>query len=233
MTELKQKTYAVAYARVSTDDHDQNPESQLVAIRKWAKAKDVTILQEFQDEKTGTNTYRDGLSDVLGYLTLNDINRTPGKITMLVVLDADRFSRNIKDTAKLLDVLDRLGVKLTYTVQDSLDVTTPEGYVINTIKSYGAESFTRGHRDKIMAGLERAKKEGKELGRPLKRSNDIKSDTILYMIEHGYSLRQLEKIYNCSRMTLVRRIEKDGKKEQYQKLVESRKKSGIEPKPDF
>ena len=66
MTE-QQTVYAIAYARVSTDDHDQNPESQLVEIRKFAKNRGIEIVGEYQDKATGTNDERIGLDAAYGF----------------------------------------------------------------------------------------------------------------------------------------------------------------------
>ena len=221
MTE--QTIYAVSYARVSTDDHDQNPESQLRKIREWAKAHNVTILSEFQDESTGTNTQRKGLSDLIGYLNMNYQFPDPGKVTQVIVLDADRLSRNIKDTNKILDMLDKVGVRLVYVANSELDVTTPTGLVINTIKAYGAQSYTDGHSLKIKAGLDRARAEGKHIGRPLKRDEYIDTNILLELIKKGYSLRRLEKTYKCSRNTLVRRLKDEGKYEEFVEIQKSLK----------
>lgn len=60
-------TYAIAYARVSTDDHDQNPESQLTEIRRFAGDRGITILKEYQDKATGTNDDREGLDAAYGF----------------------------------------------------------------------------------------------------------------------------------------------------------------------
>ena len=37
------------YARVSTNDRDQNPETQLVALRDFARAQGWTITREYVD----------------------------------------------------------------------------------------------------------------------------------------------------------------------------------------
>ena len=216
--EHKRKVYAYAYARVSTDDHDQNPESQLVKIRSWAKERGITIIDEFTDEATGTNRDRDGLKNLLGSLQMNAIDMDPGKVTLVIVLDADRLSRNMKDTNKILDTFDRYGVRLVYVANESLDVTTPEGMVINTIKSFGAQAYTDGHSLKIKAGQERARQEGKHIGRPLKMRTDndaIDSEMLLIFAQKGYSLNDLGKMYRCSRNTIARELKKQGKLEQF------------------
>ena len=43
-----QKTAAV-YARVSTRDKEQNPETQLLALREYAARRSYTIVEEYVD----------------------------------------------------------------------------------------------------------------------------------------------------------------------------------------
>lgn len=214
MTE--QTIYAVAYARVSTDDHDQNPESQLVEIRKWATNHNRVILKEFSDKSTGTNTERDGLTDMVGYIQMNSLYIDRGKISEVIVLDADRLSRNMKDSNKVLDLFDYLGVRLVYVANDSLDLSTSEGYLINQIKSHAAQAYTDSHTLKIKAGIDRARAEGKHIGRPLKRSNDaIKPDMLIEFAKRGYSLRMLESVYKCNKNTLSRILQDCGRLEEF------------------
>lgn len=220
--------YAYAYARVSTDDKDQNPESQLIKIRSYAKDHGITLLGEYRDESTGTNTNRKGLAALLGDLSLNAMFLDPGKVSQVIVLDADRFSRNMKDTNKVLNEFDRLGVRLVYVANDSLDVTTPEGYLINQVKSFGAQAFTDGHALKVKAGLERARSEGKKLGRPSKRTNDfISCDMLLIFAQKGYSMGKLAKIYKCSRPTIARVLRAEGKLDDFKQLYEDAISKGL------
>ncbi len=141
MTE--QKSYAVAYASVYTDDHDQNPESQLVLIRAWAKVRNIEILHEYQDKATGTNDDREGLDAAYGFCKRNP------QIAHLIVLDADRLSRNMDDAPKIIRGFNDLGVRITYVDDENLDLTTNEGKLMNAIKSYGAQSYADGHKPKI------------------------------------------------------------------------------------
>lgn len=220
MTE--QTKYAIAYARVSTDDHDQNPESQLVKIRSWAKDRNIVIVEEYKDESTGTNDDRIGLDAVFGGKL-----RHP-EVSMLIVLDADRLSRNMEDTSRIIRDCNKFGMQVVYVADENLDLRTKEGLLMNAMKSYGAQAYTDGHSLKIKAGLERARQEGKHIGRPLVREDDINVDVLLGLIRSGYTLRTLEKMYGCSRATLVRRIEKAGRGDEYRLLVEDRKIKGKE-----
>lgn len=220
MTE--QTIFAFAYARVSTDDHDQNPESQLVEIRKWAKARSIEIVEEFADKATGTNDNRPELDRVFG------AKRRHPEVSKLIILDADRLSRNMDDAPSLIKEFNAIGLQVVYVADENLDLTTKEGKLMNAMKSYGAQSYTDGHRLKILAGLDRARAEGTHIGRPLKRDDSIDVDLLIEFAKRGYSLRQLEKVYKCSRNTLRRRLEDKGRYEEFKEIQKTYKTENTE-----
>lgn len=221
MTEPEQVIYAVAYARVSTKDTDQNPESQLLAIRNWAKSKGgIRIVREFSDKSTGTNTDRDGYYMMKGFIQENR------KVSMVIALDADRMSRNMDDTAKMMKDFNDLGVRLIYTTNETIDVSTAEGKLMNTFLSYGAQNYTDHLGDKIRAGMERARQEGKQIGRPLSRVNQFNIDLILGYASMGYSLRDVATIHRCSRVTLTNRLKDEGKLDDFKRIYKDAISSG-------
>ena len=208
MTE--QTVFAMAYARVSTDDHDQNPESQLVEIRKFAKERNIVIVKEFQDKATGTNDDREGLDSMYGFKI-----RHP-EISKMIVLDADRLSRNMQDAPRIIKDFNGIGVQIVYVADEHLDLSTKEGLLMNAMKSYGAQAYTDGHSLKIKAGLDRARAEGKHIGRPSKRTNDaIKPEMLLEFAKQGYSLRKLAPVYKCDKNTLSRILQDCGKLDEF------------------
>lgn len=223
----QQTIYAMAYARVSTDDHDQNPESQLFEIRKFAKDRNIVIVREFQDKATGTNDDREGLDSAFGFKM-----RHP-EITRIIVLSADRLSRNMDDAPRIIKDFNKLGVQIVYVDDENLDLTTKEGKLMNAMKSYGAQAYTDGHSLKIKAGLERARAEGKHIGRPSKRGDDsINVDMLLEFSKRGYSLRDLEKVYKCNKNTLSRRLKDAGKLDEFKenyRLAKLNQKEDLQP----
>ena len=48
---MKEPTYPVAlYARVSTTDKDQNPETQLIQLREYCQTQGWTVYREYVDQ---------------------------------------------------------------------------------------------------------------------------------------------------------------------------------------
>lgn len=223
-----QTIYAVAYARVSTDDHDQNPESQLTKIRQFAKERGIVILREFQDKQTGTNDERDGLDLIYGY------KRHHPELSKVIILDADRLSRNMRDAPEILNDFNDIGLTVMYVADESLDLNTKEGLLMNAMKTYGAQAYTDGHALKIRAGLERARAEGKHIGRPMKRSADaINPDMLLEFAKRGYSLRNLEKVYKCNKNTLSRRLKECGKLDEFKEYYKKAKENEMNATPSI
>lgn len=215
----KQYTYAIAYARVSTDDKDQNPESQLVAIRKWVKQKgDIIVLKEFKDEVTGTDDERPGLDSAYGFIMRNHRNEKSKLVQEFIVLDMDRLSRNMTQTNRLIDALSEMGVRLRVITNENVDYDSKEGKLMAAFNSYSAQAYVDGLGDKIRAGQERARQEGKWIGRPLKRVNSFDEKLLLGYASMGYSLRDVAKIHNCARITITRRLQDLGKLDEYKRL---------------
>lgn len=134
----------------------------------------------------------------------------------MIVLDADRLSRNMDDASVINRDFNKIGVQIIYVADEKLDLTTKEGKLMNAMKSYGAQAFTDGHSLKIKAGLERARQEGKKIGRPLKRDNSaINPDMLIEFAKHGYSIRDLQSVYKVSRTTISRRLVECGKMDEF------------------
>ena len=218
MTDESQTIYAVAYARVSTDDHDQNPESQLVELRNYAKEHGITIVEEFTDMISGTTDERPELQRIFGYKLMHP------EVTKLLVLSNDRLARDMDIQRNLRQNFNKIGLEIIYRDDDKFDTSTKEGKLMEAMKSYGAQAYTDGHKLKIKAGLERAKLEGKKLGRPRKTTDEvIQPETLVVLAKEGYSLRELEKVYKVSRMTLSRILEKSGRLEEFKQEYENAK----------
>lgn len=199
----------IAYARVSTSDKDQNPESQFTAIRRWAKDHNMRIVMEFQDKQSGATDDRPQLERIFGW------KRNHPEVTKLLILAEDRLSRNMLDAPGLIKDFHSIGLEIIYTTNENLDLHTNEGLLLHDMKVYAGAQYIDGLKAKIRAGQERARNEGKHIGRPLSRVDNFDIDTLLGFASMGYSLRDVASVYNCSRVTITRRLTDEGKLEQF------------------
>src|SRR5712671_8136539 len=87
------------------------------------------------------------------------------RFDVVVCWRLDRLGRNLKHLITLLEELQVLGVAFV-SLAEGIDATTPAGKLQMHILGAIAE-FERGRiRERVMAGLQRARTQGKRLGRP-------------------------------------------------------------------
>ena len=92
------------------------------------------------------------------------------KFDVVLAWDVSRLSRSLVDLVTTLDELHACGIDL-YLHQQAIDTTTPAGKAMFQMCGVFAE-FERGIlSERVKAGLNRAREEGKLLGRPFKVAN--------------------------------------------------------------
>lgn len=145
------------YARVSTTD--QQIENQLLELRRYAEARGWTISREYVDiGVSGAKDRRPALDQLVA-----DAKRR--RFDVLVVWRLDRLGRSLKHLITLLEEFAALSVAFV-SLSEGIDATTPAGKLQMHILGAIAE-FERGRiRERVVAGLQRAKVQGKVLGRP-------------------------------------------------------------------
>src|SRR5229473_215399 len=149
------------YARVSTHDKDQNPETQLRPLRQHlAGLKDVSVVGEFID-KAGADDLR-GRREWRRLLDL----ALSGKVDLIVVWKLDRAFRSVVDGATTLQTLRSSGCGIRSLQEPWIDTTTPIGEAMYHITIAWAQLEKRQLTERVKAGMERARAEGKNLGRP-------------------------------------------------------------------
>lgn len=141
----------IGYLRVSTDDQDTS--SQRHAIEKLYK-----IDRWYSDEATSGATKaqnRKGFSELLSYVREEDT---------VIVSAIDRLGR---DTINVLEVVQLLQEKQVsiISIREGFDISTPIGKAMLTMLSAVAELERSNIKARQMAGIERAKAEGRNLGR--------------------------------------------------------------------
>ena len=146
------------YARVSTDDKGQDPEVQLQPMRELAAARGW-VSTEYVD--------RASASDLRGRREwrrlLDDAHQ--GGIDVVLVWKLDRFARFALGALQWLQQLDGSGVGLKILTQD-IDTTSAAGRLVFTILAAVAEMERELIRERVRAGMARARSQGRRLGRP-------------------------------------------------------------------
>lgn len=154
---------AAIYARVST--FDQEPENQLVELRRYASARGWDVKEHVDHGISGTKERRPALDAVLA-----DAKRR--RFDVLVVWRLDRLGRNLRHLIVLLEELQALGIAFV-SLGEGIDATTPAGKLQMHILGAIAEFERSRIAERVKAGLQRARAQGKRLGRPRKRPADV------------------------------------------------------------
>src|ERR1700674_163189 len=174
------------YARVST--LDQEPENQLGELRRYVAARGWTAVEYVDRGVSGAKDRRPAL-DTLVF----DAKRR--RLDVLVCWRLDRLGRNLRHLVTLLEELQSVGVTFV-SLGEGIDCTTPAGKLQLHILAALAE-FERGRiRERVMAALQRARTQGKVLGRPRK----TRSATIV----PGGSVRGAARAWGVSKSTAAR-----------------------------
>lgn len=167
---------AALYARVSTpasskrstrdgDRERQDPEVQLLKLRAYAQARGWEVIGEYVDRKSGADPNRPALRDL-------EADIDAGKVDAVLVVRLDRIMRSTANFVQFLTMLEddefgrprRKPVALIATDQN-LDTSTPAGRLMRTIIMAVAEYERDIIRERINDGLDKARADGKQLGR--------------------------------------------------------------------
>lgn len=171
------------YCRVSTSD--QTIDNQLSVLREIAKVKGLTIVQEFVDEGISGARGRDKRKG-FDKLLKGAVRR---EFTTILVWSVDRIGRNIQDLLSFLNEVHSVDCDL-YLHTQGIDTSTPTGKMMFGILSVLAD-WERGMiKERTQAGMERARKQGKQIGRP-SNINEGLIQSIKYMRDKGLGIRRI------------------------------------------
>ncbi len=148
------------YVRVSTHK-DQTVENQLLALREWARAQGHEVVAEFADEGISGAKGRDKRPGVDALMKA----ATRRELDMIAVTALDRLGRNLNHLVQFVAELEALRVGL-FVRNLALDTSTPAGRLMFNVIGSLAEFERELMRERTLLGLERARKQGKRLGRP-------------------------------------------------------------------
>lgn len=193
------------YARVSTSDKEQNPLTQLLPMREYVNAQDGwTILNEYTDYVPATDiTHRYAWRDLL-----DDASRK--KFDPILVWRMDRAFRSVLDAATTLERVRSWGVGLRSYTEPWLDTTSPFGEALYYITVAYAQLERGILRERVKAGMDRARKMGHKIGRPRvmdRRGFKQRFGVVLERLQRGnISRSQAAKELDIGYATLLRLI---------------------------
>jgi DNA invertase Pin-like site-specific DNA recombinase len=150
---------AAIYVRVSTDE--QSVENQEAELRATAERMGHEIIAVYRDKGISGAKGRNGRP---GFDAMHrDAARR--RFDMVMAWSVDRLGRSLQDLVGFLSELHALKIEL-YLHQQGLDTTTPAGKAMFQMMGVIAEFERTLIQERVRAGMARAKREGKHVGRP-------------------------------------------------------------------
>lgn len=174
---------AALYMRVSLDDGRQTVENQRLELNEFCKRMGWEIAAEFSDTKSGKSLDRPGFKAMMEAASKR-------RFDVLVFWSLDRLARSgVLDVLQTFQQLKGWGIAYRSLQEAYLDSLGPFSDVIVSLLATLAKMEREKIRERTLAGLARARKQGKILGRP-SMSEDYKlAARITALKEGGRSLR--------------------------------------------
>src|SRR5438128_5952353 len=167
---------AAIYARVST--LDQDPTAQLEHLRTYCRARGWEVREYVDHGASGAKQRRPGLDALLQAVR----RRTVG---VVVCTKLDRLARSLAQLVALGGEFRALGIDLVV-LDQAIDTTTSAGRAMFGMLAVFAEFERDLIRERVSAGVQRAKAAGARIGRPRAQ---VSGEEVLALREAGLSYR--------------------------------------------
>lgn len=189
------------YARVSTTNHQQDPEMQLAELRTYAANRGLQITEEYIDRGiSGSKESRPALNRLIA-----DARRR--KFDAVLVWKLDRFARSLKHLVNALAEFESLGIAFV-SLRDNLDLSTPAGRLMFQIVGAMAEFERALIQERVKAGLQNARNKGRRLGRP---PISVDASKIARLRASGVSWRAISREMKLGLGTIFRAVRERSK----------------------
>ena len=181
--ENKTPKRAAIYARVSTFEKGQDPETQLLQLREYASRRGFELIGEFVDYASGTTENREQYQ-----VMLKQVRKR--KLDVVLVWRYDRFARSTQALVNALKEFHSLSVDFI-SYQENIDTITPQGELIFNIMPSLAQFESTLISSRVRAGMARAKAQGKRLKKCIQNK-------IEQLYKKGKSINQIHKELDIS-----------------------------------
>ncbi len=181
----------IGYARVSTKEQDY--QGQLEALSQLGCSKEHIFAEKLSG------------SDKDGRPKLQEMIRFARKGDTVHVNKLDRLARNAKDALEIADQLQTKGAGLIVHDLGDMDINSDVGRLVYTVLAAVAEMERKRIRERQREGIERAKVEGRHLGRN-EALDDEQKQEIKKLVADGTPKAQLAKRFQVSRTTIYKAL---------------------------
>ena len=200
---------AAIYVRVSTanrtrtgDGFEQNPEVQEMPLRQMVQQRGWTVAAVYSDRMSGAKENRPGLKNMM-------LDARRGIFDVVLVWRFDRFARSIEQLVLALAEFRALGIDFV-SCQEALDTSTPMGKAMFTIIGAMAELERNVIRERVVSGLDYARKHGTKSGNAIGRPKAVfDRGKVAQLRDDGRSWREIADMLGVGVGT-VRRVHDAG-----------------------
>lgn len=186
------------YVRVSTQE--QTLENQTLPLVKYCNR--MNWEYEIFREKESTRKTRPIQWDLYNRLLKKEFDG-------LVIYKFDRWARSTKELITHIEELIKKEV-IIYSYTENIDLSSSMGRAMLTIMSAFSQLERDLIRERTIAGLNRARAQGKTLGRPKGKftAKDVPLEVVKDYLGRGYEIRKIAKILETSKYRVEKAVKK-------------------------
>lgn len=194
---------AAIYARVSTKDGRQDVENQLRQLREFARSQRWTIVREYIDHASGKRSDREQLNQMLSGASRREFD-------VLLFWSLDRLSREgVCETLGYLQRLTQYQCNYRSYTEQYLDSTGIFREAVIGILAAVAKQERIRISERTIAGLQRAREQGRIGGRPKAESDYKLVRRVEALRAEGKSIRQIAAIAGIAPSTVQKLITRE------------------------
>jgi len=147
------------YARTSTSDKEQDPDTQLYPLRDFVHAQGWEVFKEYVDQSPAND-----LSHRFAWRQLLD-DAAKRHFQLVLVFKLDRAFRSVKHMHDTLSAWETVGIDFK-SMREQFDTSTALGRLLLNLLASLAEFELELIRERVKAGMDRARRQGRRIGRP-------------------------------------------------------------------
>ena len=181
------------YLRTSTER--QHTENQRPAVMKIAEARGFDVVHVFEEQVSAVK-HRPGWEALRAAAHR-------GEFDAVIIYALDRLGRSMVGNVQEVLALDRLGIEVVSVREPWLDMGGPVRTLLVAILSWVAEEERRQIASRSKLGVERARREGKRIGRP---AIEVDVARALRLREEGLSIRDVAAKLGVKKTTVHRAL---------------------------
>jgi len=181
-------------------EQSQTPATQMLPLRQCRHVEDARSVVEYMDRESSGKT-RPRLEDLRA-------DARKHKFDVVVVVRFDRFARSVKELIEITAEFKALGIKFV-SLTENIDTTTAMGEFFFHIIAAFAQFERAIIQERTRMGLDRARSEGKHIGRPTVIVDRVK---VAEKVARGESISQVARESGIARSTVRQILRSEQKK---------------------